>query len=280
MTVPSEPSRAAAKKALKLRVEAGYSLTRPCNVYEFIIRRRLELQFIAIPTLEGLYLEDGDTRRICVSAYRPPGRQHFTAAHECGHSFLCHGTKLDTIEELRDETSDRDPDEQLADTFATSLMMPSGAVNSGFRLRGIDPRNATAAQVYRVATWLGVGYTTLSKHLFYSMRLISREHLHRILRCEPKAIKSELVQLQTTKEVFELDYLWDRECVQGQVGDFFTGIAACPEGALTRLRDGLFTAVRPGHVTVGLDSEGTAEIKIARENYVGFYEYRCLPEEE
>lgn len=280
MTAPSELSRAAAKKALKIRVETGYSMTRPCNVYGLIARHRLELQFFAVPTLEGMYLEDGDTRRICVSAYRPPGRQRFTAAHECGHSFLGHGTKVDTIAELRDSVPDRDLDEQLADTFATCLLMPNAAIHSGFGLRGICLNNSTPAHVYGVATWLGVGYTTLCKHLFYSTRLISKEHFQCLLRYEPKAIKSELVKRETTKEVFELDRLWDRECAQGQIGDFFTGIAACPEDVLARLRDGLWTAAMPGHVTVGLDCGGTAEVKIARENYVGFYEYRCLPEEE
>jgi Zn-dependent peptidase ImmA (M78 family) len=279
MTNASELVRAAAKKALKIRLDAGYSLTRPCDVYGLILQHPIELQFVAVPTLEGMYLEDGDNRRICVSALRPPGRQHFTAAHECGHSFLNHGTKVDKIEELRDTSSEKDIEERLANTFATNLMMPNSAVQSGFRLRGIDPNKPTPANVYRVATWLRVGYATLSKHMFYSMKLMSRQHLECLLRHEPKAIKSELVQQQTTKEVFQLDNLWDQESVQGQVGDFFTGIAICPDGILVQLRDGLFTATRPGHATARLDSGSVAEIKIARENYVGFYEYRYLPEE-
>jgi IrrE N-terminal-like domain len=276
----SELTRAAAKKALKIRLNAGYPLTRPCDVYELIFKHPLELQFFAVPTLEGMYLEDGRNRRICVSAHRPPGRQHFTAAHECGHAFLDHGTKLDKIDELRDDASEYDIEEQVANTFATCLMMPSSAVQSGFRLRGIEPTKATPTDIYRVATWLHVGYTTLTKHMFYSMNLISSQHLRCLLRHEPKVIKNELVQHQTTKEVFQLDHLWDAECVQGQVGDFFTGIAAFPDGVLTETRDGLFTAVKSGHATVRLDSGGTAELKIARENYVGFYEYRCLPEED
>jgi Zn-dependent peptidase ImmA (M78 family) len=280
MTDPSELSRIAAKKALKIRVEGGYPLTRPCDVYELIVRHKLELQFVSVPTLEGMYLEDGDRRRICVSAYRPPGRQHFTAAHECGHSFLYHGTKLDRIKDLRDTASEREIDEQLADIFATCLMMPNNTVQSGFRLRGIDPNNPTPADVYKVATWLRVGYTTLSNHMFYSMELMSRQHLRCLLRHEPKAIKNELAQQQTTKEVFQLDGLWDRECVQAQVGDFFTGITGSPDCVLVKVRDGLFTAARPGKVTVALNSGGVAEIKIGRENYVGLYEYRCLPEEE
>jgi hypothetical protein len=275
----SELFRAAAKRALKIRTEAGYPLTRPCNVYQLIARHHMELQFFAIPTLEGMYLEDRKTRRICMSAFRPPGRQRFTAAHELGHSILHHGTKVDTIEELRDSAPGRDPSEQLADTFATFLMMPTSTVHTGFGLRGIDLNKPTAAQVYGIATWLGVGYSTLSGHLCYSMRLISQQHLQGLLRHEPKSIKSELVRQHTTKEVFQLDHLWNRECAQGQVGDFFTGIPACPGSLLIKVRDGLFVAMEPGQAIVTLASGGTVEIKIARENYVGFYEYRYLPEE-
>jgi hypothetical protein len=279
MTASCESFRTAAKRALKIRIEAGYSMARPCNVYELIVRNGLELQFFGVPTLEGVYLEDEKTKRVCVSAFRPPGRQRFTGAHELGHSILRHGTKIDTIEELRDRATDRDADERLADTFATFLMMPNSAVHSGLGLRGIDVNTPTAAQVYGVATWLGVGYGTLSNHLFYSMRLITQQHLQRLLRQEPKAIKSELIRQQTTKEVFQLDDLWDRGCAEGQVGDFFTGITAYPDGLLTKVRDGLFVAVEPGQASATLSSGGAVGIKIARESYVGFYEYRYLPEE-
>jgi hypothetical protein len=279
MIASSELFRAAAKRALKVRTEAGYALAQACDVYQLISGHRMELQFFSVPTLEGMYLEDGETRRICVSAFRPPGRQRFTAAHECGHSFLGHGTKVDTIEELREITSDRDVDERLANTFASSLMMPNSAVNSGFRLRGIDVTKCTATQCYGVATWLGVGYSTLSQHLFYSMELISREHLRQLLREEPKTIKSEIIHQETTNEVFELDRLWDQGCIYAQVGDFFTGIGSCRDILLTKVREGLFNAKEPGQTTVTTVSGGLVRIKIARENYVGFYEYRHLPEE-
>ena len=271
--------RAAAKTALKIRTRAGYSVARPCDVYQLILRCRLELQFFAVLTLEGIYLEDGNTRRICVSAFRPPGRQRFTAAHELAHSVLSHGTKVDTIEELRECAREDDVDEQLADMFATSLMMPSSAVHSGFRFRNIDLKKPTPAQLYRVATWLGVGYSTLGNYLFYSMKAISSQQLKQLLRCEPKMIKSELIRQQTTKEVFEFDALWNGERAHGQVGDFFTGITTVYDDVLTPVRDGVFLANAPGQTTAALVSGGTVEVNISRQNYIGFCEYRYLPEE-
>jgi IrrE N-terminal-like domain len=279
MIAASELYRSAAKTALQVRTRAGYSLSRPCNVYALIAGINTELQFTAIPTLEGMYLEDDGTRRICVSGLRPPGRQRFTAAHELGHESLGHGTKLDTIESLRQSAESNDVEERMADTFAASLMMPNATVHSGFRMRGIDIQRAGPLDVYEVAMWLGVGYGTLIQHLHYPMKIISDAHSKRLSRVEPKQIKSELIRETTTNEVFQLDRLWQGECAQGQVGDFFMGVASDPGSPLVRYRDGLLFASEPGEVEVPLVGGGSVTVKISRKNYVGFFEYRYLREE-
>ena len=157
--------------------------------------------------------------------------------------------------------------------------MPSSTVYSGLGSRAIEPHKANPAQVYGIATWLGVGYSTLSNHLCYSMEIVSKQHLRHLLRHEPKEIKSELVREETTKDVFQLDHLWDGGCAHGQVGDFFVGITTCSGSLLARVREGLFVANEPGQASVTLNGGGRVEIKIARENYIGFYEYRYLREE-
>jgi IrrE N-terminal-like domain len=280
MIAVSEHHRSAAKTALKVRTDAGYLLHRPCNVYDLITKKNIDLQFVAIPTLEGMYLEDDGVRRICVSALRPPGRQCFTAAHELGHAALTHGTKVDTIDSLREGSRDYDVEERLADTFAASLLMPNGSVHSGFRTRGIDIQRASAPDVYGVAKWLGVGYSTLIQYLHYPMRVISDAHFKGLSRVEPKEIKSNLIREVTVNEVFQLDRLWDGESVQGQVGDFFTGIAADPGPPLRRYRDGLLVGSEPGEAEVALTSGGSVTVKISRKNYVGFFDYRYLREEK
>ncbi len=273
-----ESFRYAAKKALKIRVEKGFPLTRPCDVYQLITAADLELQFISVPTLEGMYLEDGRTKRICVSSFRPAGRQRFTAAHELGHSTLLHGTKVDAIDDVREAKNDFD--EELADTFAAALMLPNSAVHAGFRLRNIDPARPSPAQTYRIATWLGVGYKTLADHLLYSMKLMSRLHHKQLLRHEPKGIKSELAKQQTTREVLVFDRLWDGERAHVQIGDLLMGVTQAENDSIVApLREGLSTANSPGQTKVAF-SGGTAKVSVCRENYIGFYEFRYLPEEE
>lgn len=279
MTPTNDSLRAAAKVALKLRAGWGYSMERPCDVYELISRLGLELQFFGVPTLEGMYLEDDVTRRVCVSALRPAGRQRFTAAHELGHSVLLHGTKLDSVQELR-EQNENDNEERCADTFASSLLMPSSAVYSGFKLRDLDIQAAMPASVYRVATWLGVGYSTLCNHLTYSMKAISTQTLKQLLRCELKHIKNQIARLQTSRDVFDLDPLWENQVIHAQVGDFFNRLVSVSSGILTRIGSGMFVAEMPGETGGRLASGRSVRIRVSRESYVGFYEYRYVPEED
>jgi hypothetical protein len=266
--------------ALKMRTARGYSPERPCDVYDMIFRLGIELQFFAVPTLEGMYLEDRDNRRICVSAFRPAGRQRFTAAHELGHSALRHGTRLDSAKEFREGAMETDSDERSADRFASCLLMPSSAVHSGFRLRNLDIQKPTPLDVYRVATWLGIGYSTLCNHLYYSMKTLPSPRLKQLLRHELRTIKCELAQQETAKDVFELDALWTGEHIHGQVGDIFNGLGSVPSGVLVQLRHGRFIAETPGAATCSLISGGAVHVGISRENYVGFYDYRYMPEEE
>ena len=280
MNAHSQVLRIAGKMALKMRAAKGYSLECPCDVYDLIFRLGIGLQFFAVPTLEGMYLEDCDNRRICVSAFRPAGRQRFTAAHELGHSALQHGTKLDSIKEFRERVNETDSEEQSADTFATCLLMPSGAVHSGFRHRNLDIQKPTPVDVYRVATWLGVGYSTLCNYLAYSLGTLSRPRLRQLLRREVVAIKCDLAKQETASDIFDLDPLWAGKSLHGQVGDLFIGLASVSSRMLVQIRPGRFMAETPGKVTCSLISGGTVHIRISRENYVGFYDYRYLPEEE
>jgi hypothetical protein len=204
----------------------------------------------------------------------------FYCRSRLGHAALNHGTKVDTIESLREGSTDYDVEERLADTFAASLLMPNATVYSGFRTRGIDIQRATAANVYGVAKWLGVGYGTLVQHLHFPMRVISDAHFKRLSRVEPKEIKSSLILQETVSEVFQLDRLWDGECVHGQVGDFFIGIAPEPKSLLTPCRGDLLAATEPGEVEAALVFGGSVTIKISRKNYVGFFDYRYLREEK
>src|SRR5581483_8649021 len=122
------------KLALRERVSSGYPIDRPCDIYR-TIAKHVTLQFIDVPTLEGMYLEDVNVRRICICGVRPSGRQRLTGAHELGHLLMGHGTRLDVIEEARSNAEETSLEETLADIFAYHVLMPARAVHTGFTER-------------------------------------------------------------------------------------------------------------------------------------------------
>ncbi len=116
-------SAAVAKRAIEFRVAMGLSFENPCDIYEAISEYGIDLQFVDIPSLEGMYLEEPEARRICVSAHRPVGRQHYTAAHELGHHLLGHGSQFDTVVGDLGQVKSLTPEERAADAFARYVRM-------------------------------------------------------------------------------------------------------------------------------------------------------------
>ena len=276
-------ARRAVKAAYSVRVRHGYPLDRPCDVYELIAKQDLALQFIDVPSLEGMYLADSEVTRICVCARRPSGRQRLTAAHELGHRVLGHGTQLDAALELRDAGTESSVEEFSADTFAHYLLMPLSAVQTGFRLRGYDPAKPTAEQVYIVSGWLGVGFTTLLHHMRLSLGIIGFSEHRQLVDTDLKNLRADLVGQKTSSDVWILDEHWNGKDVHVQSGDYLTGLNSRGiEGFLKIVHclpgRTVFSACRVGECCAKLDTCGTVKLGVSRKQFIGFYEYRYLEE--
>lgn len=279
MTKPIELLRGAAKSALRFRVKHGYQLDEPCDIYELVGKQRLDLQFVDIPSLEGMYLEEVETNRICVCAHRPVGRQKFTVAHELGHHLLGHGTQIDAGFELGG-TIPNDLEERTADVFARYLLMPPRAVHAGFQRRGLDPSTATPEDFYSVSSWLGVGYLTLVQHMAFTLRTLSNDRCHELEKKPLKQVKTSLVGVPTVSDVWRLDDPWANLTVHAQIGDFILGVPAGQDDTRVLKSSGDACCVA---ATVGTDSRlltggGVVRICVSRRNFVGFYEYRYMRE--
>ena len=121
--------------------------------------------------MEGVYYPAKPA--ILVSSLRPQGRQAFTCAHEFAHHIYGHGEQFDELVEDRGTRHRYDPKEFEADCFAAALLMPKTAVLKGLSTRSIRAGRLSSEEVYRVASWLGVGYTTLLHHMSRVLGLIS-----------------------------------------------------------------------------------------------------------
>src|SRR5260370_11240810 len=161
MTGRCMPLRTAAKQAIEFRLSSGIGFEDPCDIYEVIARHGIDLQFVDIPSLEGMYLEEPEARRICVCAHRPVGRQRYTAAHELGHHILGHGSQIDIVVYELGNNTDVATEETTAELFARYVLMPPRAVQAAFRCRGFGMASLDPIDIYRAACCLCLGYVTL-----------------------------------------------------------------------------------------------------------------------
>jgi len=278
-----DDARRALKAAFSLRVKSGYALDRPCDVYDLISQQGITLQFIDVPSLEGMYLEEPEVTRICVCSQRPSGRQRYTAAHELGHRVFGHGTQLDPSVELRENGTASPLEERLADIFAQSVLMPPSAVNQGFRLRGYDPASPSPDQVYIVSVWLGVGFTTLVQQMRLTLGLISYSRYKSLLRTDVKKVREAIIGQRTNNELWPLDGHWKGSDVHMQVGDFITGVDTQNTQGFLKLvgstgSQKVYTTIRVGDYPVTLRDSGKVRLKVSRRAFTGFYEFRYLEE--
>lgn len=210
-------TRAALETRAKLKVPAG----EPVSVYDAAERLGVEVRFLDAPSLEGLYLRQAPGQAvplIAMSSLRPAGRQVWTAAHELGHHVFGHGDRTDHGD-LAGQQDTNDPEEVLAHSFAATFLMPKAAVERGFRVRGFAPSSPTPAQVFTVAGWLGVGYTTLVNHMLWTLHLIPEATAKALLTRQPKKIRAEIAAQMVTGDLWIVDGCWTGRPVDTRVGD-------------------------------------------------------------
>jgi Zn-dependent peptidase ImmA (M78 family) len=178
----------AASHAMKLRQSLGVKLNEAIALYTLVHERMgIEIHFEPLASLEGVYRRRPQPL-IVVSSLRPAPRQVFTCAHEVGHHVYGHSSHIDNlIEETR--TGISDPIEFSANNFAAFLLMPKVTVCGAFVNRRWQPEHTTPQQIYRIACWLGVGYTTLIWHMLISLKLISSAHAASLQKSGPKQIR-------------------------------------------------------------------------------------------
>jgi Zn-dependent peptidase ImmA (M78 family) len=294
-------SKQGAYAAFMTRKRLGFTLNDAFCVYDAADADGLVVRFHAIPSLEGMYVKgDGVDPHIVVSALRPPGRQAMTAAHEWGHHYFDHGSRVDeyllpsAVSILAQSTSRHIEEEFLANSFAAFLLMPPPLVQNGFRKRHAEIRTATPLQVFAVAGWLGVGYTSLVRQLRHNLRMISFQHAQALLASKPQALKTQLLEERPIGDVYLVDESWTGRPVDLRVGDLAivpTGtIAEHSSGRLADLESGpavieqqnsltYARAVAPGLGRIVGDNWASF-VRVSEREFEGLNLYRHLPRDD
>jgi hypothetical protein len=218
MAARQKLAKDALMKALRLRRDKGFGLALPVCVYDLANDMGMEVRFMDLPSLEGIYSK-WPQPVIVVSSLRPPGRQAYTVGHELGHHVYGHGFRIDEL--LADDDAEPVDDEEfLANCFAGFLLMPKAAVARAFTCRGWNPTSSTAVQVFTIAGWLGVGYETLITHMAASLGLLSYPQSRALRKTTPKEIKAALLGMPCQENLVVVDPSWSERAIDLHVGDF------------------------------------------------------------
>lgn len=271
-------ARKAMAAALRTRLSLGYGLEYAICVYDLAEKLGLEVRFLDIPSMEGMYSSaSGPT--IIVSSLRPSGRRAFTCAHELGHHNRNDGVEIDELVEQWDKPR-FDPKEFAADCFAGALLMPKMSVSRAFAIRGWIMGECTPEQAYMVAGYFGVGYSTLVHHLWRALQVLPDTRAQALLKVSPCKAQSLLLGWQTPETVVVVDGHWIGRALDVEVGDLiFVPGGTQKEGACVELASDvqhgrLFRAARPGIGRLEADADWSAFVRVSRRDYVGRALYR------
>lgn len=285
MIVRTSAARSASTSSLRARAEVHAKPWDAIDVFDLANTLGVEVRFVKIPSMEGMYLRQ-ESPVILIASQRPPGRQRYTCAHELGHHIFKDGSRIDELLDATDSRDQRSIEEVRAEMFAGLLLMPKTAVHRGFAVRNIDIERATAVDVFRVACWLGVGYTTLLKHLKYALHIIAEDRYAELLCHSPKSIRTALLGRATGGDLIIADEQWDGRSIDVRVGDRlllpeFTTLEgrSCVEEPDSEHRV-LFKAVAPGIGRFESRTGWSAFVRVSRENYEGRSMFRHLEEVE
>jgi Zn-dependent peptidase ImmA (M78 family) len=273
-------ARRAMRAALEIRRLGNEVRGDPICVYDLAERLGIEVKFCPGSSLGGMYAKA--SRTVLVPTLRPPGRQAFTCAHEIGHWYFGHGSRIDDLAAVEADY-ERDPDEQLANTFAGYLLMTPWAVQASLDVRGWRAAELTPTQVYLLSSQFGVGYETVVHHFRISLEMIARPVADRLLRSTPKLIRREVLGDDRLRHMVLADRMWRKVAIDLQVGDVavleqdvtLTGASITSAG---RCHAGnIIEAVMPG---IGLvqatDGQWAASVRVRRRDFEGRSIYRHL----
>lgn len=261
--------------ALRLRRKLGYQLNESISPIDAAEKLGVDVRFVDLPSMEGMYVSGGASA-ILLSSLRPPGRIHFTCAHEIGHHVYRHGDQFDELVQEQHQSHKSDIKEYQADTFASYFLMPRIAVEHALHVRGLTYADLSPATTYALANWLGVGYATLVQHLFYGLAAINTDKWSELSAVQPKHIREHLLNGESSGGLWIVNHHWKGRAVDVEVGDTILVPRGCSlEGiSLTAFEEQdahqLIRAVAPGISRLALpDQDWSVFVRVSRKNFTG-----------
>ena len=144
--------------------------------------------------------------------------------------------------------------------------MSAAAVREAFGRRGVGIESAESTEVFAVAGWLGVGYTTLIDHLQIGLEMITARHAATLRRSSPKAIRDFFLGANDIQQLVIAGSEWLRRPIDLRVGD---GVLL-PQGSLIEGDKLALHCLQGKHVLAVASRSGLARIEHPETNWSCF----------
>ena len=165
--------------------------------------------------------------------------------------------------------------------------MPKMAVERAFAVRNWSADYPTAAQIYVISGYFGVGYSTLVHHMWKSLRLLSGSHAENLLKVSRRKAQAQALGWETERTVRIVDPHWNGRPIDTEVGDLvlvrenseYEG--SCLEDArCVRTVDALYRACQPGIGRLSAATGWAGYVRVCRRAFVGRSIFRHLEESD
>ncbi|WP_298508124.1 ImmA/IrrE family metallo-endopeptidase [uncultured Kordia sp.] len=274
----------AIKSSTRVRDRLGLNMFEPVNIYDVCEQEGITVRIVNI-NMEGIYVKSDKFNKptILLSNERPIPRRIFTCAHEYGHHFFGHGSKIDSLNYSNQYTSDQDQEELLVNVFAGSLLMPIAGIQAEFAKRKLNPNTASPLEYYLISSFFGVGYHTLI-YQCRANRITNNSTTKTLLKYIPSKIFKENFSRELKSSHFKyFDNHSQPTYVDLEVSNYIVlpSNASVDKSFLKPIRiTGLgivYSAIKSGISEVRSENfKRNMTIRIESQNYIGLSEYRHL----
>ena len=137
------------KQVSEFRMDNGLSATEPITLKSLLLKLNILTVFrLLSDNFSGMCLKDNSEHRfMLINSNQTRGRQHFTIAHELYHLYI---EKKPTPHKCNPGCASKDPIEQCADMFASSLLMPEGGICQLIPEMELKTKNISMATVLKL----------------------------------------------------------------------------------------------------------------------------------
>lgn len=186
----SEIIKIATAEASRILIKYKFN-TEPIDIFKIIEEKAIILNFQNLDRLAGAYLPATINRRagILINENLPITRQRYTAAHELCHFIRNDSASIDTSSQLFMDEYRKDEKEQIAEEFASCILMPRRLIIMTLHKIGVkNISDIKSLSIYELALRMDTSYQATINRLA-TLRMITLKKYVELKKFKPKDAK-------------------------------------------------------------------------------------------